>query len=94
MLTWREGDAVALRVQESADLNEIALALYLILDGVGFHQVGVVPVRLQDPLDAFVVALGEDRRLLGLHEGGHAGVGRDLGVLSEIKVLQEKCLTQ
>ena len=77
-LTWREGDAIALGIEESPDLNEIALALYLILDGVGLHEVGVVPVRLQDPLHPLVVAFREHRRLLRLHEGGHSGVRRDL----------------
>ena len=84
-LTWREGDAVALRIEEAADLNEIALALYLVLDGVGLHEVGVVPVRLQDPLHPLVVAFREHRRLLRLHEGCHPGVCRDLRVLKRRK---------
>jgi hypothetical protein len=35
------------------------------------------------PVDALVVAFGEDGWLLGLHEGCHAGVGRDLRVLAQ-----------
>ncbi len=35
------------------------------------------------PVDALIVALGEDGWLLGLHEGRHAGVGRDLRVLAQ-----------
>jgi hypothetical protein len=35
------------------------------------------------PVDALVVALGEDGWLLGLHECRHAGVGRDLRVLAQ-----------
>ncbi len=34
------------------------------------------------PVDTLVVALGEDGWLLGLHEGRHAGIGRDLRVLA------------
>ena len=42
--TWSEGNAVALGVEESANLDEVAVALNLVLDGVGLHEEGVVAV--------------------------------------------------
>ncbi len=55
--TWGECDAVALGVKETPDLDEVTVALYLVLDGVRFHPV----TQLNDPItwgECDAVALG------------------------------------
>ena len=72
-----ESDAVALGVQQSADLSRVTLSLDHILDRGGLHEKGVLAVALFHAVNAFSVAFYEDGRLGRLHEGPHPLVSWD-----------------
>lgn len=77
-LTHGCADAVALGVDEAADLGEVAVPLCDVLYGSGLHEQSVVGCEC--PLDTLLVVLHQSRRL-ATHEGPHLLKGRDLGFL-------------
>lgn len=77
-LTHGGADAVALGVDEPADLGEVAVPLCDVLDGRGLHEQSVV--GRECPLDALLVVLHQSRGLAA-HEGPHLLKGGDLGFL-------------
>lgn len=80
--TLRRRNPVALRVQQSADLRQITVALHGIIDHRRFHQERIVTV--QHALDAILVGAHERRRLLAaLHEAPHLLVQTDLRIAEE-----------
>ena len=85
-LTRRHGDAVALGVEHSPHLSQLAVSLDDVLDGGGLHEERVAALALDDSLDALDVAGGEDGRPGRFHEGPHALVGGEVGVL-KVKVV-------
>lgn len=80
-LTWRHGYAVTLGVQETADLSEVAVPLDYIFDGGGFHQECVTAFPLDHSIHALDVTRRKYRRLRRIHEGPHALVRREIGIL-------------
>lgn len=81
ILTWRRGYAVSLGVQETADLSEVAVPLDYVFDGGGFHQECVTAFPLDHSIHALNVARRKYRRLCRVHEGPHALVRREIGIL-------------
>ena len=62
-------------------MGELAVALDHVLDGRRLHEEGVVAAALHHALHALHVAGGEGGRALRLHEGPHALVRGEVGVL-------------
>ena len=91
-------DRVALAVQQTAKLPQVALPLRqnletcaglrqvhlnVVLDGGGLHEEGVEPVLLAHSVDSRRIAGGVDAWLRALHERVHLLVSRDRRALSE-----------
>lgn len=66
VLTYRGSHSVALGVDETSDLCEVAVSLADVLDAGGLHQHGVVGG--QDPGDAFFVVLNQCSVLPAAHK--------------------------
>ena len=77
-LTGWQRDAVALGVEQAADLLQVTVTLHHVLQLRRLHQVGVALAL--HPLNALGAALHEHRRTRRLHERPHPLVGGDLGV--------------
>jgi len=60
LLTDRQADAVALRVQGSPNLLQVAVALHLVLDRRGLHKERVHPLALFDTFHSLFVVTHED----------------------------------
>lgn len=84
-LTDRCSHSVALRVDETSDLCEVAVPLADVLDAGGLHQHGVV--CRQDSGDAFLVVLNQCCVLPAAHESPHLFIGGDLWFLTKRKHL-------
>lgn len=80
-LTLRHGYAVSLGVQETADLSKAAVPLDYVFDGGGFHQECVTAFLLFHSFHTLNVARRKYRRLRRVHEGPHALVRREIGIL-------------
>lgn len=80
-LTWWHGYAVSLGVQETADLSKVTVPLDYVFDGGGFHQERVTAFPLDHSFHALNVACRKYRRLRRVHEGPHALVRREIGIL-------------
>lgn len=79
--TQRHPDAVALGVQQPADLGEVAVVPPVVLVHGGLQQEGVLGV--EHARDALLRALHEDAGLLGVHVVPHPLVRLVAGVLPE-----------
>ena len=77
--TFGGGNAVALAIEEAADLGEVAVPLHCVVEHRRLHEEGVV--ALEDALYALLVVRDEDRGLLRLHVPPHLLVDRYLRVL-------------
>ena len=71
--------AVSFGVEETADLSQIAIALYLIIDEWRFHQIGIVFIEYI--IDAFLVGLYKRDLGIRLHCLPHALISVDPRVL-------------
>lgn len=80
-LTDRRSYSVALRVNETSDLCEVAVSLADVLDAGGLHQHGIV--RRQDSGDAFPIVFNQCRVLSAAHKSPHLLIGGDLRFLME-----------
>lgn len=80
-LTRRHGYAVSLGIQKAADLSKVAVPFDYVFDGGGFHQECVTAFPLDHSLHALNVAASKYRRLRRVHEGPHALVRREIGIL-------------
>ena len=85
ILTDRQADAVALRVQGSPNLLQVAVALHLVLDRRGLHKERVQPLALLDTVHSLLVVLHEDAGSCLGHHHIHPLVGRLVGILQNIE---------
>lgn len=81
MLTRRHRYAVSFRVQQPADLGQLAVSLDHVLDAGGLHQKRVVPLALHHALHAFVVGRHKHVRPGRFHERPHPLVRDEVRVL-------------
>lgn len=79
MLTQWHADAVALGVQQTSNLRQVAVPLTIVLVHGALQQVGVVGV--EHTSNALLSALHKDTGLFGVHEVPHALVRLVTGVL-------------
>ncbi len=80
--TDRSADSVALWVDQSSDLCEVAVSLADVLDAGGLHQKSVICG--QNTLDSLSVILHQRRVLPAAHERPHLLIGGDLWFLWKI----------
>lgn len=78
-LTQRHADTIALSVQQSSNLSQVAVPLAVVLIHRALQQVGVV--RVEDTGNPLLCALHKHAGLLWLHEVPHALVRLVAGVL-------------
>lgn len=67
-------------------MRQIAIPLHHVFDTCRFHKERIVSFALDDSLDTLGVGIGEDARTSRFHEGPHALVGGDVGILREEKI--------
>lgn len=77
--TFGCGYPVALRVEQSTDLGEIAVSLDGVVQHGGLHEKSVV--AFEHSLDALLVAVDEHGRFFAVHEAPHLLVDADFWVL-------------
>ena len=85
ILTDRQTDAVALRVQGSPNLLQVAVALHLIFDRRGLHKERVQPLALLDTVHSLLVVPHEDAGSCLGHHHVHPLVGRIVGILQSVE---------
>ena len=85
ILTDRQADAVAFRVQGSPNPLQVAVALHLVFDRRGLHKERVQPLAFLDTVHSLLVVPHEDAGSCLGHHRVHPLVGRIVGILQSIE---------